>query len=119
MPMRPEVTPQGIKAADILMAKYGLLRQEMMFYISGVKSHTKYFQIVAGGSLLVLSYVLSLPDGLIKSLGSYGVTNKTLLLVVLLSITNVSFYFVFDLLEHLFTMSHLSARLAIFGEGDK
>jgi len=50
--------PEHIKIeVDVLMKKYGLLREEVMFYLRTAKLHTRYFQAFFGGSLLIVWYL--------------------------------------------------------------
>jgi hypothetical protein len=115
--MAGQVEPT-VNIGDILIKKYGFLREEIMFYIAGTKSHIRYFQVFIGGSLVIIWYFFGAlgSNSFVSSLQAYGLSKDKLLFLIMLSLTIVSFYFIFDLLEIFFTTALLSARLAMIEE---
>ena len=104
--------------ADLLMKKYGYLRIEVMFHLQSVKSHARYFQVFMGGSLVAIWYVVSnLPNKeILQEFLNLGISKEYLLVLLMVTITTVSYYFVFDLLDSFYSMMLVGARLWMIEE---
>lgn len=99
---------------DILMQKYALLREEIMFHFKTAKTHTKYFQAFFAAGLVIGWYLFFLaePNRLTEVLGVIGITHRELLILVLLALNITSFYFAFDVLDCYFCIFLAAGRLA-------
>lgn len=86
---------------DLLMKKYALLREEIMFYARTAKLHTRYFQAFFAGSLIILWYLFFVAEtskfeAILEAIN----LNRGDVVLFFLFATNVTaFYFAFDLLD--------------------
>lgn len=107
--------PEHVKLeVDVLIKKYGFLREEVMFYLRTAKLHTRYFQAVSGGSLLIIWYLFfyANPKQFEGVLTAIQVTPSLLFAFVILATNITAFYFAFDLLDCYFCVFVAGARLA-------
>lgn len=107
--------PEHIKLeVDVLMKKYGFLREEIMFYLRTAKLHTKYFQAFFGGSLLIVWYLFFYAEKkrFDEVLAAIQVIPSELFAFVMLATNITAYYFAFDLLDCYFCVFVAGARLA-------
>jgi hypothetical protein len=89
---------------DLLMKKYGMVRQELMLYMSNYKSNVKYMNYVIIG----LVAIFSLSVGKDRDL---GLINSRLFWIFLgAAITTIVGYISYDLLESQYALKSLAAR---------
>ena len=97
---------------DILMKKYEMLRQEVLFQLKESKLPAKYLQIFVAGSLVVIySLIFNVHE---KELAEVlpGLTNRDLLIPFLIAMNVTSYYFVYDILDSYFCIFLAGGRLA-------
>lgn len=96
--------------AGLLMTKYSILRQETLTCISNYKAHVKYFQIVIG--TVIAFFGVSLSKG-----GELPFLNSRLFwLVAMFLVTTVISYIAFDVIQSIYSMMVIGARLAVLEE---
>lgn len=103
-----------INVSDLLMKKYSLLREEVMFYLQLVKSQVKYLQIFIAGFLVILWYIfsnISAELSAVKALEQYGVSTELIILMVMLSITTACLYLILDISDSFCGIFIAAARL--------
>jgi hypothetical protein len=105
---------------DILMKKYALLREEVMFYSRTAKLHTKYFQIFFAAGLAISWYLFFLAkpdkvediDKLADILKAIGMTDRELIISFVFALDITAYYFAFDILDCYYCIFLAGARLA-------
>jgi hypothetical protein len=99
---------------EILMKKYALLREEVLFHFKNAKLHIKHFQWFIAGCVAIGVYLIFPTDsrqvnGVITVI---GITTDDLFLYVVWALSVLSYYFAFDILDSYFCMFLAGARLA-------
>jgi hypothetical protein len=95
---------------EILMAKYALLRQEIITHINNYKAHVKYFQIIVG-IILALAGLMK-----VENSPSLLVNSRTAWIVAMFFITTVIAYVALDVVQSIYSLIVLGARLATIEE---
>jgi hypothetical protein len=110
LPMNPAASVE----IDILMKKYALLREEVMFHFKTAKSHTKYFQAFFAACLAIGSYLFfGIEEKRLSTiLCDIGFTKPGLIALLAWVMNATSYYYAFDVLDCYFCMYLAAARLA-------
>lgn len=106
------ISPDTKVQIDILMKKYELLRQEVLFQLKESKLPAKYLQIFVAGSLVVIYYLLFNVHTEELSEVLPGLTKRNLLIPFLIAMNVTSYYFVYDILDSYFCIFLAGGRLA-------
>ena len=99
---------------SILMQKYALLREEVMFHFKASKLHTRYFHAFFAACLTVgwYLYFVAKEEQLTEKLSTIGMTQRELLIFLIGAFDITSYYYAFDILDCYFCMFLAGARLA-------
>jgi len=93
--------------AEILMKKYGLLRDEVTTLISIYKTHVRHFLTILTAILVLLGYLIGKQQ---------PIHSWVFWLAVSFFTTTAISYVVFDVLQSLFSINVLGARLSVIEE---
>jgi hypothetical protein len=108
-----ETSDQPKLILDLLMKKYALLREEIMFYARTAKLHTRYFQAFFAGTLIILWYLFFVAEAskFDAILQAIRLSRSDVVLFFLFATNITAFYFAFDILDCYYCVFLASARL--------
>ena len=92
---------------DVLMTKYGILREDIIAHMGYLRSHVKYFQLISGAILAISGYVLSKPNFIPNEYTWF------LWLIAIASIPIIINYLIFDFFHALYCLHIIGERLAM------
>src|ERR1700760_1549236 len=98
-PLPQTAPPAGLEPdVDLLFRYYQVLKQDLLMQMSSFKNHVRNSQIVGGGLLSLLSFLLANKN--------YALSNDNIWLwiIVMVSLTTVTYYLVHDVLEAIFAI---------------
>lgn len=96
----------------ILLDEYKSFREEVLLHFKNAKTHSRYFQVFAGGCLLIIWYLFVNSQTNIKPvLDGIGISQQTLIICLIITMNTVAYYFAFDILDSYFCIFLAVARL--------
>lgn len=99
----------NLDRVDVLVQKYSLLRQEGWKYVDYYKSHVRNFQIIGGGLLAVVYYLVE--KSVVPTAQTWWLWWGTCLLV-----STVSNYLIMDVADALYALILLGQRMRVLEE---